>query len=190
MQLPPALQVREVAPRIKAPILVFQYLNPIMARGLEKYCRQAGEAGASGLLVPDIPLEETGEIRRIASEAGLELVLLTTPTTPRERMQRIARESQGFVYLVSVTGVTGERATVSGRLGGLIDMMHTVTDKSVAVGFGVSGADSARSIVQLGAEGVVVGSALVKALGESSSPEAGLAAMRKLAQSLRDAIPH
>jgi hypothetical protein len=111
----------------------------------------AGHAGrglsgrpAAGLLVPDIPLEETGDIRRIAGAAGLELVMLATPTTPEARMREIAAVSQGFVYLVSVTGVTGQRTKTESRVEGLIELLHGVTDKPVAVGFGVSGPEQAR----------------------------------------------
>jgi tryptophan synthase alpha chain len=138
--------------------------------------------------VPDIPLEETTDIRATCMKHGLELVLLATPTTPQARMADIARTSQGFVYLVSVTGVTGARANVETRVEQLVEMLHSVTDKSVAVGFGVSSPEHARQIVEWGAEGVICGSALVKALGESGSPEAGLKAMGELASSLRAAI--
>ncbi|KAL3132066.1 hypothetical protein ABBQ32_008678 [Trebouxia sp. C0010 RCD-2024] len=179
--------VKDVTPLISAPIILFIYYNPITARGPEKLCQQAKAAGISGILVPDIPLEETGQIREAASSAGLELVLLTTPTTPKERMQAIAKASQGFVYLVSVTGVTGSRVSMESRVEGLISMLHEVTDKSVAVGFGISAPDAAQQVVSWGAEGVIVGSALVKALGEAPTPEAGLQAMQTLAQQLRDA---
>lgn len=149
-----------------------------------------------GLLVPDIPLEETPEIREIAEANGLELVLLTTPTTPKERMNAIAQNSQGFVYLVSITGmvlvkhvcplvcilplytmnvlvctgVTGAKEDVSGRVEGLVADLHDVTDKPVAVGFGVSKPEHVKKIVAWGAEGVIVGSALVRALGEAATP--------------------
>jgi tryptophan synthase alpha chain len=142
-----------------------------------------------GLLVPDIPLEETGTVRAACERAGLELVLLVTPTTPKQRMADIARASQGFVYLVSVTGVTGVQERVQARVEGLIDLLHSVTDKSIAVGFGVSRPEQARQIVEWGAEGVICGSALVRALGEAETPAEGLAAMEQLAKSLRDAIP-
>lgn len=179
--------VKEVSPHISAPIILFIYFNPITARSPQKLCQQAKAAGVSGVLVPDIPLEETSEIREAANKAGLELILLTTPTTPRERMQAIAQASQGFVYLVSVTGVTGSRAGMESRVEGLISMLHEVTDKSVAVGFGISDPIAAQQVQSWGAEGVIVGSALVKALGEASSPEEGLQAMSTLAQQLRDA---
>lgn len=180
--------VREAAPTITAPIVLFTYYNPIMARGLTKFCRQIKAAGASALLVPDIPLEETADIRAAANAEGLELVLLVTPTTPTPRMRAIAELSQGFVYLVSVTGVTGIKDSMEARVEGLIAQLQSQTDKPVCVGFGVSKPEQARQIKAWGAEGVICGSALVKALGEAGNPEAGLERMTELAQSLRGAI--
>lgn len=180
--------VRQASPSITAPIVLFTYYNPIMARGLDKFCKQAKEAGAAGLLVPDIPVEETDEIREVAAGHGIELVLLVTPTTPQERMKRIAQSSSGFVYLVSVTGVTGMKETMEARVEGLITMLQGVTDKSVAVGFGVSKPEQAAQIKAWGAEGVICGSALVRALGEAPTPEEGLKRMGELGASLRAAI--
>lgn len=181
--------VRQVSPSITAPIVMFTYFNPIMARGLDTFCEQISSAGASGLLVPDIPLEETAEIREVASKHGLDLVLLATPTTPAPRMRAIAEATQGFVYLVSVTGVTGMRGTTETRVEGLIETLRENTDKSIAVGFGVSGPEQAKQIKGWGADGVIVGSALVKALGESEGgEEGGLKAMEALARSIREAI--
>ena len=180
--------VRQVSPSISAPIVMFTYFNPIMARGLDKFCEQISSAGASGLLVPDIPLEETEEIRKVATSYGLDLVLLATPTTPAARMAKIADATQGFVYLVSVTGVTGMRGTNETRVEGLIETLRENTDKSIAVGFGVSGPEQARQIKAWGADGVIVGRAMVKALGESGDESAGLAAMEGLARSIREAI--
>lgn len=180
--------VRQAAPHINAPIVLFTYFNPITARGPEKFCQQVKDAGASGLLVPDIPLEETSFIREATSKAGIELVLLTTPTTPTPRMEAIANASEGFIYLVSVTGVTGIRGTMEGRVEGLVQSLRGMTDKSIAVGFGVSGPEQAKQIKEWGADGVIVGSALVKALGEAETPELGLQNMKNLAKSIRDAI--
>lgn len=182
--------VAKVAPTLKAPLVLFTYYNPIIRRGMDKFCEQIKAAGASGLLVPDLPLEETVTIRAACERAGLELVLLTTPTTPKARMAEIARLSQGFVYLVSVTGVTGVRGKVQARVETLVETLHSVTDKSVAVGFGVSKPEHAKQIVEWGAEGVICGSALVRALGDAATPEEGLKDMEALAKSLRDAIPH
>ena len=142
-------------------------------------------AGAAGVLVPDIPLEETGPIRASAEAAGLEAVLLVTPTTPKERMRAIAAASHGFVYLVSLTGVTGMQSALQARVEGLIGVAKSVTDKPIAVGFGVSNGDQAAQLVQWGADGVIVGSALVKALGEAATPAEGLKRLEALAVDLR-----
>mmetsp|Transcript_24463 Transcript_24463/g.61615 ORF Transcript_24463/g.61615 Transcript_24463/m.61615 type:complete len:277 (+) Transcript_24463:2-832(+) len=174
---------------ITAPVVLFCYYNPIMRRGPDLFCEQAKAAGASGLLVPDIPLEETYEIKAIARSHGLELILLATPTTPVSRMLKIAEASSGFVYLVSVTGVTGVRTKVATRVEELVASLKSVTDKSVAVGFGVSLPEHAKSIVDMGGDGVIVGSALVRALGEADSPEAGLEAMTATFKALRAAMP-
>ena len=188
------------------PIVMFTYYNPIMRKGAAAFCLAAAAAGASGLLVPDIPLEETPPIRAAAQAAGLELVLLVTPTTPAARMGAISRASQGFVYLVSVAGVTGARTANEGRLQDLISAAREAArkggnesssasdsngavDKPVAVGFGVSGPEQARQIMGWGADGVIVGSALVRALGEAKSAEEGLKSMEKLAREIRAAIP-
>ncbi|GLI67981.1 hypothetical protein VaNZ11_012187, partial [Volvox africanus] len=181
--------VRQTAPGMKAPLVMFTYYNPIMRKGLDKFCQTIKEAGASGLLVPDLPLEETVAVRTACEAAGIELVLLATPTTPPGRMSAIAQASQGFVYLVSLTGVTGMKDTIESRVEGLVRTMQTFTDKSVCVGFGVSRPDQAKQIVSWGADGVICGSALVKALGEAKSPAEGLQALEALARSLRSAIP-
>ena len=127
--------------------------------------KKIAAAGAKGLLVPDIPLEETGELSAVCKANGLDLVLLSTPTTPTERMAKIAEKSNGFIYLVSVTGVTGVRSGVESRVEGLVKSLKSVTDKPVAVGFGISKKEQAAEVVKWGADGVIVGSALVKALG-------------------------
>lgn len=168
--------------------MLFTYFNPIMARGAEKFCVDAVAAGAKGLLVPDIPLEETPFIKTLCDKHGLELVLLSTPTTPPERAKKIADASSGFVYLVSVTGVTGVRSNVEVRVEGLVQTLKESTDKSIAVGFGISKPEHVKTVKEWGADGVIVGSAFVRALGEASSPAEGLKALEALAQELKDEV--
>jgi tryptophan synthase alpha chain len=159
--------IARVSPRVRAPVVLFTYFNPILRRGVPAFAAAAAAAGVAGLLVPDIPLEETGAVRDATRAAGLDLVLLATPTTPPARMAAIAAASEGFVYLVSVAGVTGARSGVEGRVQGLVAGLKAATDKPVAVGFGVSGPEQAAQLMAWGADGVIVGSALVKALGEA-----------------------
>ena len=145
----------------------------------------AAKAGAKGLLVPDIPLEETPELSEICASHGVDLVLLSTPTTPVERAKKIALASNGFIYLVSVTGVTGARSDVESRVQELVTTLKEVTEKPVCVGFGISKEAQAREVVEFGADGVIVGSALVRALGEAESEEEGLEKLEALAKELR-----
>lgn len=180
--------LKSVTGGLKAPIVLFTYYNPILRRGVDDFCAAAADAGVAGVLVPDIPLEETQSVRDAATSVGMELVLLVTPTTPPARAAAIAAASQGFVYLVSVAGVTGARGNISDAVPSLIAGLKAATDKPVAVGFGVSGPEQAKQIRAWGADGVIVGSALVKALGEAASPAAGLQAMSELAASIRKAV--
>lgn len=134
-------------------------------------------------------MPETSAIRDEAIKNELELVLLTTPSTPAERMKEITEASGGFVYLVSVDGVTGARATVNPRVESLLKEIKQVTDKAVAVGFGISTPDHVKQIAEWGADGVIIGSAMVKQLGEAASPEEGLKRLEVYARSLKDALP-
>ncbi|CAM0905527.1 unnamed protein product [Alopecurus aequalis] len=139
--------VKEVVPDLSCPLALFTYYNPILKRGVANFMSVVKEAGVHGLVVPDVPLEETDILRSEAAKNNLELVLLTTPTTPTERMERITKASEGFVYLVSTTGVTGARADVSFKVEGLLQEIKQVTDKAVAVGFGVSTPEQVKQMV-------------------------------------------
>lgn len=119
---------------------------------------------------------------------NIELVLLTTPTTPKDRMKNIVEASEGFVYLVSSVGVTGARTSVSGRVQSLLEEIKEVTEKPVAVGFGISKPEHVKQVAGWGADGVIVGSAMVKLLGEAQSPEEGLKELETFTKSLRSAL--
>ncbi|RLN35307.1 hypothetical protein C2845_PM03G21660 [Panicum miliaceum] len=180
--------VKEVIPELSCPVSLFTYYNPILKRGIPNFMTIVKEAGLRGLVVPDVPLEETDILRSEAAKNNLELVLLTTPTTPNERMEKIAQASEGFIYLVSTVGVTGTRANVSGKVQSLLQDIKKVTEKPVAVGFGVSTAEHVKQIAGWGADGVIVGSAMVRLLGESASPEEGLKKLEELAKNLKTAL--
>ncbi|CAN6203188.1 unnamed protein product [Urochloa humidicola] len=180
--------VKEVIPELSCPVSLFTYYNPILKRGIPNFMTIVKEAGLRGLVVPDVPLEETDILRSEAAKNNLELVLLTTPTTPNERMEKIAQASEGFIYLVSTVGVTGARENVSGKVQSLLQDIKKVTEKPVAVGFGVSTAEHVKQIAGWGADGVIVGSAMVRLLGESASPEEGLKKLEELAKNLKAAL--
>lgn len=105
------------------PVILFTYSNPLLNRGMDAFCGAAAAAGAAGLVVPDLPLEEAEKLSGIAASHGLDLVLLVAPTTPADRMERIAAASRGFTYLVSVTGVTGVRTSLEGRVAVLVKQL-------------------------------------------------------------------
>ncbi len=145
------------------PILLMTYYNPIVChRGGEAgFVDAAARAGISGLILPDLPPEEAVSLRRLAADRGLATVFLAAPTSTDERLRLITEASTGFIYVVSLTGVTGERSRVSADLGGLVSRLRNATDLPLAVGFGVSGAGTAREVAGI-ADGVVVGSAFIR----------------------------
>ena len=179
--------VKEVSPKLSAPIILFTYYNPVLNRGVETFLKDIYEAGARGLVVPDLPLEEMDDLLTAAEKAGIAVILLVAPTSPEERIQAIAQKSQGFIYLVSVTGVTGVRQAVANRVEGLLANLHSVTDKPIGVGFGVSEPAQAKQLKDWGADGVIVGSAIVKRLA-TGAPQEGLAAVGEFCAQLKAAV--
>ena len=176
-----------VSPNLKAPIILFTYYNPILHRGIKPFLRKIATAGVQGLVVPDLPLEEAEELIQTAASFGIEVILLVAPTSSRDRIEAIAHQSQGFIYLVSVTGVTGIRAQIQDRVKYLLTDLRSVTDKPIGVGFGISGPEQAHQVKEWGADAVIVGSAFVKRLAEGS-PTEGLQAVEELCQKLKAAI--
>lgn len=172
--------------QLSIPVILFTYSNPLLNVGMDQFCQQAAAAGASGLVVPDLPLEEAERLSPIAAAHGLDLVLLVAPTTPADRMVRIAERSRGFTYLVSVTGVTGERVSLESRVEGLVQRLSEVSPVPVAVGFGISGADQVRQVRGWGADGAIVGSALVKRIA-AAAPGAAAQSAEQFCRELRQA---
>lgn len=164
--------VQAVRGEIKAPIILFTYCNPIFYRGVETFLQQIKEAGVQGLVVPDLPLEESEILLNPATQIGIEVTLLVAPTSPTERIYAIAQQSQGFIYLVSVTGVTGMRTQVQSRVKDLLPQLHQATQKPVGVGFGISAPEHARQVREWGADAVIVGSAFVKRLDNEDKQQA------------------
>ena len=179
--------VQTVSPKLKSPIILFTYYNPILCRGVKNFLKKIYDAGARGLVVPDLPLEEADILLKPAQEIGIELTLLVAPTSPKERIEAIARQSQGFIYLVSVTGVTGMRHQVQTRVEDLLVQMREVTNKPIGVGFGISQLEHAIQVKQWGSDAVIVGSAVVKRLAEGT-PDQGLEAVREFCSGLKAAI--
>ena len=172
--------------KLTIPVILFTYSNPLLNRGPEAFFAEAAAAGASGLVIPDLPLEESERLSPLAQAAGLDLVLLVAPTTPAKRMARIAAASRGFTYLVSVTGVTGERTSLEGRVSSLVSDLKACCPIPVAVGFGISGPDQVTQVKSWGADGAIVGSALVKRIA-ATEPSSAAAQAGEFCRQLRSA---
>ncbi|MDZ8238953.1 MAG: tryptophan synthase subunit alpha [Nostoc sp. ChiQUE01a] len=179
--------LQAVIPSLKAPIILFTYYNPILHRGIKPFLGEIAAAGVRGLVVPDLPLEEAAELIQTAGYFGIEVILLVAPTSSQDRIAAIANQSQGFIYLVSVTGVTGIRAQLQDRVKHLITDLRSVTDKPIGVGFGISTPEQAHQVREWGADAVIVGSAFVKRLAENS-PTERLQAIGQLCRELKAVI--
>jgi tryptophan synthase alpha chain len=162
--------VRTISDQV--PVVVMCYANLVLARGLERFVDMLVDVGASGLIVPDLPFEEAPAALAACDERGLALVPLVAPTTPDERLAQIGSRARGFLYTVSVTGTTGERAVNDGALPGVLARAKSHTDVPVAVGFGIATPGQAAAAMEAGADGVIIGSRLVRAVGESAPAQA------------------
>ena len=156
---------------LNIPVILFTYLNPLLCFGFEQFCEMASNAGVSGLIIPDLPLEEAHKFSEIVSSYFMDLILLVAPTTPFERMKKITNHTRGFTYLVSVTGVTGERNTMENRVENLIAKLKEITTNPVAVGFGISTPEHVNKVRDWGADGVIIGSAFVKRISNSKEKD-------------------
>ncbi len=152
---------------VTIPLVLMGYFNPMLAYGLEKFVHDAGEAGVDGFIIPDLPPEESAEFALIAQT--LPQITMLAPTTPDERMEMIARDAKGFIYLVSVTGVTGARTGLPEGLAELVERVRKHTSVPVCVGFGIGTPEQAQAVGAV-ADGVIVGSACVRTIGESATP--------------------
>lgn len=158
--------------RLRRPVVVFSYLNPILRYGLERFLADAAALGIAGLLLTDLPAGSDPAVEDRVQRSGLDLIRLIAPTTRPERLSAAVAGAQGFVYLVARLGVTGASRDLAADLGASVTRVRAATRLPVAVGFGISGAEQAQAVARL-ADGVVVGSALVEALGSGGVAGAG-----------------
>ena len=191
--------VKELRNRgVDIPLVFMGYYNPMLAYGLEKFICDAIDAGADGFIIPDLPVEESDEFTSALEKLGGRvdggdlpssyrdhpLIQMLAPTSSSDRMEMIARNAQGFIYLVSVTGVTGERKSISEGLAALIQRVREHTSVPVCVGFGISTPEQARDVGKM-ADGVIVGTACVKTIGSSETP---VETARQFAAEFRDGL--
>ena len=178
--------VKNIREKCDVPILLMGYFNPVYIYGAEKFCKDAVAAGVDGVLIVDLPPEESEEFSRFASAAGLDFIPLLTPTSDPSRIKKIRKIGSGFIYYVSVAGVTGARASVANDIGSMVEMIRERASLPVAVGFGISTPQQAADVASL-ADGVVVGSALVK-LFENHTGDALVTALTSSVAALKQAM--
>jgi len=165
-------------PRVDAPLLLMSYLNPLLSFGLEKLAAAAARSGVSGFIVPDLPIDESDDLRAALDSEGLALVQMVTPVTQPERLKRVCEASQGFVYAVTMTGTTGKNVAVPEEVLGYLARVRAASPLPVCAGFGIR---SREQVERLSGhvDGVVVGSALVEVLERGEDPAAWLGTLRR-----------
>ncbi|MEO7145694.1 MAG: tryptophan synthase subunit alpha [Bryobacteraceae bacterium] len=177
----------EIRRSSQIPLLLFTYLNPVLRYGFEQLARDAVAAGIDGCLLTDLSVEEAGRYTGVMRAHGLDTVFLAAPTSTPERLRLVAEYSSGFVYLVSRTGVTGERDSVPRSVAPLVEAMRQATDLPLAVGFGISGAEQAAAVARL-ADAVVVGSAFVRLIERTGTAPSLEPELESFARQLSDGI--
>ena len=167
---------------IETPFLVMTYINPVLAYGIERCVQDCAKAGIDGFIIPDLPPEESQEMEQACSQEDLAIIYLLAPNSPEDRIALLAEKSKEFIYMVSLTGVTGARESLPADLAAFVARVRAKVDLPLAVGFGISNGTQAAAVGKL-ADGVIVGSALVKKSAQS------LDMLKELASEIRDALP-
>jgi tryptophan synthase alpha chain len=170
-------ELSTMQPRPKAPLLMMSYLNPLLAYGLDKLPEAAAKAGVSGFIIPDLPFEESADMRAALDRVGVALVQMVTPVTPAPRIRMLCEASQGFVYAVTMTGTTGKAVAVPQDVLDYLDAVRKVSPIPVCAGFGIRSAEQVR-LMTGHVDGVVVGSALVEVLERREDPAAFIRSLR------------
>ena len=177
----------ELVKELSTPLVTMVSYSIIYRIGLQAYVQRAKAAGYSGAIVPDLLVEESNELSAICRGEDFSLIQLVTPTTPKERQVRIAESSSGFLYYVSVTGITGERKSLPENLNESVTWLRGQTDLPICIGFGISGVDTAKQLAPV-ADGLIVGSAIIRRVFESSDRETAKASVSTFIKDLRTAI--
>ena len=156
--------VKELRKKTQIPICFLAYLNVLYKYGYERFCEKCQESGIDGFIIPDLPYEEQGELKPVAKKYGLDLITMIAPTS-KERIQTVAKEADGFIYVVSSMGVTGERSEITTDVGEIVNTIRKVTDTPAAIGFGISKKEQVEKYAGL-SDGAIVGSAIVKIIAK------------------------
>jgi tryptophan synthase alpha chain len=173
----------EIRKKTAIPLVFMTYYNPVLNFGLEAFCQSCIKAGINGLIVPDLPAEEGAELEAVTQKHDLDLIYLLAPTSTGERIAAVAARSRGFIYLVSLTGVTGARDTLPPELENFVEQVRQKAKQPLCVGFGVSNPEQAKRVARI-ADGVIVGSRLIQLIEE----DATLTSLKSFVSSLRQAL--
>nr|YP_009315493.1 Tryptophan synthase alpha subunit [Liagora brachyclada]SCW24151.1 Tryptophan synthase alpha subunit [Liagora brachyclada] len=179
--------LHQVNGQIRAPLVLFTYYNPVVSRGVLSFVKEIAAAGIKGIIIPDLPLEEADYLLEICNTFSIELILLVTPTSSPERIESIIDKSQGVIYIVSSTGVTGMRKKINSEMKEFIQSIKAKTNKLIIMGFGISQKKHVEQIIQWDVDGIVIGSAFVNCLADPNVSE-GLSKLQSLCQSMKDTI--
>jgi len=171
--------VQEIRKKTDIPLILMTYYNPVFRFGIDRFIKAAVTAGVDGVIIPDLIPDEAGQFIEISRRHGLETVFLLAPTSTRERIKKVARASSGFIYYVSITGITGAKLSLGEYMESTLSSLKSVTRKPVAVGFGISNPGEARMVSRL-ADGVIIGSAIVKLIDQRKSITPFVKSIRKV----------
>lgn len=174
---------RQLRQEVNVPLVFMTYYNPVFKYGLERFCYDSAVIGVNGIIVPDLPPDEGSELETISQQQGLDLIYLLAPTSTEKRIEMVAQRSRGFIYLVSVTGITGARESLTTDLDKLVARVKSKTSKPVCVGFGISTRQQAEQVARV-ADGVIVGSQIIKLM----QAEDNFASVCSFVRELRQAI--
>jgi tryptophan synthase alpha subunit len=175
----------ELRQRVDVPLIPMTYAGPVLALGELRFCEDAARAGADGLIVPDLPHDEAGDLLEGCRRFGLDLVPLLAPTSRDDRIAAACASAGGFVYVVSVAGITGSRTSLSDRVAPLVARVRPHTDLPLVVGFGISSGEAARAVLDAGADGVAIGSKAIE-VAEAEGAEG----LERFVREVADALNH
>ncbi|MFC1991442.1 tryptophan synthase subunit alpha [Chloroflexota bacterium] len=173
----------ELRRKVDIPLVFMTYFNPVFSYGIEEFCNACNKSGVEGLIIPDLPPEEGSDLEEITRKQEIDLIYLLAPTSTEERLRLAAERSRGFVYLVSVTGITGARDRLPAGLEAFVAQVRTITDRPLCVGFGIATPEQASRVARI-ADGVIVGSRIIQLMEEDDS----LVAVADFARELRQAL--
>ncbi|HDO35778.1 MAG TPA: tryptophan synthase subunit alpha [Nitrospirae bacterium] len=158
--------VEEIRKKSRVPIILMTYYNPVFRYGISRFLKHSKAAGVDGLIIPDLPPDEAGELTGIAHEKDVATIFLLAPTSTEDRINLVSRASTGFIYYVSITGITGSKLTINGKMKSMVGKIRSISGKPVAIGFGVKKPEEAKAVAEI-ADGVIVGSSIVRMVNEN-----------------------